>query len=68
MPDGAVRTELTHDNLEYFLEVFVAKEVCEVFGTRRPAAQDVARLLVFYAENDAYPNWVYRADADWSGV
>jgi len=62
MPDGVTRSELARGNLEYFLEVFVAREVCEVLGTRRPTPHEIAQLLVFYAENDAYPSWVYEAD------
>lgn len=45
--------------LEYFLEIFVAKEVLEVFGDRRPSFDEVRNLLIFYALNDAYPEWVY---------
>lgn len=45
--------------LEYFLEADVAKEVLEVFGDRDPTVQEIRALLLFYAENDAYPEWVY---------
>ncbi|WP_031431885.1 DUF7716 domain-containing protein [Methylomicrobium agile] len=50
---------LINEGLEYFLEVSVAKEVLEVFGNRNPTLEQVRELLVFYAENDAYPQWVY---------
>jgi hypothetical protein len=43
----------------YFLEVHVAKEVVGVFGEKSPTLDEVVRLLVHYAENDAYPDWVY---------
>jgi hypothetical protein len=46
---------------EYFLEVFVANEVLEVL--KESAQQSVEaklRLLLFYAENDSFPDWVYR--------
>lgn len=46
--------------LSYFLEVHVAKEVLEVFGNYSASAEEKRRLLLFYAENDAYPEWVYR--------
>ena len=45
--------------LDCFLEVHVAKEVLEVFGSRKPTQDECHRLLIFFAENDAYPNWVY---------
>ena len=30
-----------------------------MFGSRSASTQDKVRLLVHYAENDAYPAWVY---------
>jgi hypothetical protein len=45
--------------LEYFLDVPVAKEVLEVFGDREPTVEQTRTLLLFYAEHDAYPDWVY---------
>jgi hypothetical protein len=44
---------------EYFLEVHVAREVLGVLGNRRSSKEDQLKLLMFYAENDAYPGWVY---------
>ena len=46
-------------DLEYFLEVSVAQEVLEVFGDREPTVEQTRALLLFYAEHDAYPDWVY---------
>ncbi|WP_315728978.1 MULTISPECIES: hypothetical protein [unclassified Bradyrhizobium] len=45
--------------LDYFLEVNIAKEVLEVFGERMPTADQVCDLILFYAENDAFPEWVF---------
>lgn len=43
---------------EYFMEVSVAREVLAVF--EKPATlQAKVDLLLYYAENDAYPDWVY---------
>jgi hypothetical protein len=42
----------------YFLEIHVAKEVLEVFGDRKPAAEEKLRLIIHYAEYDAYPDWL----------
>lgn len=51
--------EIVEQGLVYFLEVHVANEALEVFGDR-PSAQDEKRkLLIFYAGNDAFPDWVY---------
>ena len=44
---------------EYVLEVHVAKEVMEVFQGKPPSLAEQVRLLLHYAEHDAYPDWVY---------
>jgi hypothetical protein len=54
VPDLAVR------GLVYFLEVPLIKEVLEVFGDRPASKKEKLNLLIFYAENDAYPDWVYK--------
>jgi hypothetical protein len=54
-----VPEEATKRGLDYFLEVSVAREVCEVFGGRKASATEIASLLLLYAENDSYPEWVY---------
>lgn len=46
--------------LEYFLEASVAHEVLGVFGDRKFTDDERNELLLFYAENDAYPDWVYK--------
>lgn len=43
----------------YFLEIAVAKEVLGVFGDRETTPEERSSLLMYYAENDAYPDWVY---------
>lgn len=57
--DFGTPKELSDQGMEYFLEVHVAKEVLEVFGDRVPTKEEQRQLLIFYAENDAYPDWVY---------
>lgn len=47
------------EGFEYFLEVHVAKEVLEVLDGHPETAEMKRNLLLFYAENDAYPEWVY---------
>ena len=44
----------------YFIDVPVAMEVLEVFGERPPTADERFRLILHYAEYDAYPEWVYK--------
>jgi hypothetical protein len=51
--------DVLEQGLAYFLEVHVANEVLEVFGDRPPNATEKRNLLIFYAENDAFPEWVY---------
>lgn len=55
----AVPKEIKAAGLAYFLEVHVAKEVVGVFKDKPVTLDEKARLLLFYAENDAYPDWVY---------
>ena len=50
----------TAAGFEYFLDVHVILEVLQVFGKREPTADEKLRLILFYAENDAYPDWVYK--------
>jgi hypothetical protein len=52
--------EIEDRGLIYFLEVHVANEALEVFGDRPPTGTEKRDLLIFYAENDAFPGWVYR--------
>jgi hypothetical protein len=55
----AVPADVEAAGFAYFLEVHVAREVLQVFGDRRPSMVEKVRLLVHYADNDAYPDWVY---------
>lgn len=51
--------EIEKAGFSYFLEVAVAKEVLGVLGSRPATRDEKVRLLLYYAENDAYPTWVY---------
>jgi hypothetical protein len=46
------------DGLDYLLEVFIAKEVVEVWsqwrGGRRPTPAEALRAIVYYAKHDAF--------------
>jgi hypothetical protein len=37
----------------------MARQVLEVFERRKPSEEQTRALLLYYAENDAYPSWVY---------
>ncbi len=54
-----VPEEIKMRGLDYFLEVTVAREVLAAFGERIPTADQVCDLILFYAENDTYPEWVF---------
>jgi hypothetical protein len=46
------------DGLKYFLETEVALEVLDGMRNRRAiSTEDACHLLLYYAENDAYPEW-----------
>lgn len=55
----AVPEEVKRAGFVYFLEVSVAREVVGVFGGKPASPDEKVRLLIHYAENDAYPEWVY---------
>jgi hypothetical protein len=54
-----VPQEVRAAGFEYLLGVHVAREVLGVFRGREPTTDEKICLLIFYAENDAYPDWVY---------
>lgn len=56
---GEPPPELLSKGYAYFLEVHVAKEVLEVLSGHEATPEQKRNLLLFYAENDAYPPWVY---------
>ena len=57
--DWRVPASISARGLEYFLEVSVAQEVLEAFGGRTPTTDQRRSLLIYYAENDAYPRWLH---------
>lgn len=58
--DLGVPSHVKDAGFVYFLEVHVAHEVLGVFGAKPPTHEERVRLLIDYAENDAYPEWVYQ--------
>ena len=56
-----VPSEIAERGLEYFLEASVANEALNdfTFRDRKPTPNEQRALLIYYAENDAYPEWAY---------
>ena len=50
---------MTDAGFKYFLGVSTAREVLEVFQGREPSLEEKIDCLLYYAENDAFPGWVY---------
>jgi hypothetical protein len=57
--ERSVTTGRQRDGMDYFLEGSTAREALQVFGERSTTLEDRLRLLIYYAENDAFPDWVY---------
>jgi hypothetical protein len=55
----AVPEDVKKAGFVYFLDVPIAREVIGVFGQKTPSLDEKVRLLLHYAEHDAYPDWVY---------
>jgi hypothetical protein len=45
--------------LAYFLESHVIHEVLQAFGEHEPTPAERRALLLYYAQHDAYPDWLY---------
>ncbi len=60
--EGRIAPDALSEGFQYFLEASVALEVMEVPRHRptRPTTEEACRLLIYYAENDAYPEWAYK--------
>jgi hypothetical protein len=57
--DFGIPAEVKEAGFMYFLEVHVAHDVLRIFGDNAPTEDERIRILIYYAENDAYPEWVY---------
>jgi len=56
--DNRLPADALSGSLEYFLETEVALEVLDGLRNRRMiTTEDACNLLLYYAENDAYPEW-----------
>jgi hypothetical protein len=50
---------MTDRGFEYFLEVYLANELLESFGSKCRSVAERRDLIIHYAENDAYPDWIF---------
>jgi len=56
--ESRIPPDALSDGLRYFLETAVAREVLDGLRNRRTTTtEDACNLLLYYAENDAYPEW-----------
>ncbi len=57
--DLRIPEEVKADGYEYFLEVSTANEILEGFMQRGPSLEQITDFVLFYAENDAFPDWSF---------
>jgi hypothetical protein len=50
---------LAKEGYAYVLGTGTAQEVVEVFKGREPSEEETWRLLIHYAQFDAFPEWVF---------
>ena len=58
-PNFEVPDDISARGLAYFFSVHIAKQLLEVFDDRPASKNDRIRLLIYYGEHDAYPDWVF---------
>jgi hypothetical protein len=56
--DTDLRKPTSDEGFEYFREVSIAQELLEDFGSKLHSAAERRNLMIHYAENDAYPDWL----------
>lgn len=57
-PDGGIPKATKAAGYDYFLELEGCFEVLEAFGDYQPTLDEKVRVILYYAENDAWPDWV----------
>jgi len=53
--DLRIPDEVRAEGFEYFLEVTTALEILEGFLDHAPSPEQVTSFVIYYAENDAFP-------------
>lgn len=56
-PDLRIPAQVQESGFEYFLEVSTAIEILEPFLAVSPTPLQVFDFVLYYAENDAFPDW-----------
>lgn len=56
-PDLRIPAEVQECGFEYFLEVSTANKILEPFLAAGPTPSQVFDFVLYYAENDAFPDW-----------
>lgn len=59
-PLSKIPEHIAEDGYEYFLEYSVLREVLEMPEAEKVSEERKVNLAIYYAENDAYPAWIYR--------
>ena len=52
--------QVVGNGYEYFIEGWILRDVLEIPETKRYSERQKADLIIFYAENDAYPPWIFQ--------
>lgn len=56
--DYRIPLSISNDGFEYFLEYSIVEELNEIKKEMLIDESKFISLVIFYAENDAYPEWV----------
>ena len=59
-PMSKIPEKILSEGYEYFIEGSVLREVIEIPEASEISDKEKADLIIYYAENDAYPSWIYR--------
>ena len=57
--DLSIPQEVKSQGYEYFLEVTTAREILDAFLDKKPSLEQVTDFIIYYAENDAFPEWAF---------
>jgi len=65
IPDDLKRADSeSSQGYEYFLEIATAREALAACNGSHFSASDRARVLLYYATHDAWPDWALRVDLE----
>jgi hypothetical protein len=59
-PMSKIPEQIIDEGYEYFLEGFILQEVLEIPQAEEISDEEKIDLAIYYAENDAYPPWIYK--------